>query len=220
MMRHNLKFTHNTFEYYELCICPKIEIDQIKAKLADFKLAKHNGSGLIVVSFTEDCDMLYVSSILDHICKIATDFRLKIHSIKKSESMKTDSISGVQVIDIPSTKKSKPIINETLLIDEPVRSGVRLYNDGDIIITSFVSNGAEVIASGNIHVYGELRGRALAGSGGNKAAKIFAVKFNPELISVGGVYRVIDSKLPDSLLDKFVVVSLDERERLNIATVT
>jgi septum site-determining protein MinC len=103
-----------------------------------------------------------------------------------------------------------------LLIEEPVRSGIKVENDGDVIITTLVSHNAEIIASGNIHVYGDCRGRVLAGNGGNKKAKIFIARFNAELISIAGIYRVIEDKLPDNLHNKAVQIFLDEKERLNV----
>ncbi|MEN8180608.1 MAG: septum site-determining protein MinC [Pseudomonadota bacterium] len=77
------------------------------------------------------------------------------------------------------------------LIDRPVRSGQRVYAAGrDLIILASVSSGAEVIADGNIHIYGALRGRALAGVKGNRDARIFCQKLHAELVAVAGQYRV------------------------------
>ena len=128
-----------------------------------------------------------------------------------------DSISGVQVIDIPESEKpSEHIFNKVLFYSDPLRSGMKLENDGDIIVTSFVSDNAEVIASGNIHIYGEAKGRLVAGSGGDKTARIFVGKFNAELISIGGLYRTMDEKLPDNIFHKSVMISLDNKNRLII----
>jgi septum site-determining protein MinC len=70
-----------------------------------------------------------------------------------------------------------PVVNQitkTRLIDQPVRSGQRIYAPHcDLIVTNHVSAGAELIADGNIHVYGMMRGRALAGAGGDRDAQIF-----------------------------------------------
>ncbi|MDP3876321.1 MAG: septum site-determining protein MinC [Methylobacter sp.] len=78
----------------------------------------------------------------------------------------------------------------TTLITLPVRSGQRIYAEGDLVILAQVSAGAEILAEGNIHVYGSLRGRALAGVLGNTAARIFCSDLQAELISIAGNYKV------------------------------
>lgn len=88
----------------------------------------------------------------------------------------------------------------TLIIDKPLRSGQRIYaRGGDLIVMSIVSAGAEIIADGNIHVYAPLRGRALAGAQGDSDARIFATCFEPELVSIAGVYRTFEQGFPDKL---------------------
>lgn len=80
-----------------------------------------------------------------------------------------------------------------LLHDKPVRSGQQVYARGrDLILTALVGNGAEVIADGSIHVYGALRGRALAGAQGDEAARIYCQEFHAELVSIAGQYRVFE----------------------------
>ncbi len=79
----------------------------------------------------------------------------------------------------------------TMIVDQPVRAGQRVWaQGGDLIVTGTVNAGAEVIADGNIHVYGALRGRAIAGGGDKADARIFAQNFDPELISIAGYYAV------------------------------
>lgn len=81
----------------------------------------------------------------------------------------------------------------SLLITQPVRSGQQIYaRDADLIITSSVSAGAEILADGHIHIYGTLRGRALAGVNGDKSARIFCHNLEAELVSVAGQYCVSD----------------------------
>jgi septum site-determining protein MinC len=78
-----------------------------------------------------------------------------------------------------------------------VRSGQQIYTpDGDVIILGAVSAGAEVIADGNIHVYGVLRGRALAGVKGDIETRIFCQSLEAELISIAGRYRVSEQISP------------------------
>lgn len=84
-------------------------------------------------------------------------------------------------------------VTKTRLIDLPVRSGQRVYAPNcDLIVTSHVSAGAELIADGNIHVYGMMRGRALAGAGGDKDAQIFCTHLTAELVSIAGEYWLSD----------------------------
>lgn len=80
-------------------------------------------------------------------------------------------------------------VQETKIVNQPIRSGQRLYAPGDLIILSPVSAGAEIIAEGNIHVYNTLRGRALAGVQGNNNARIFCSDLQAELISIAGDYK-------------------------------
>lgn len=78
-----------------------------------------------------------------------------------------------------------------VVVTEPVRSGTQLYAEkSDLIITASVSPGAELLADGNIHVYGALRGRALAGVSGDRTARVFCHSLEAEVVSVAGVYRV------------------------------
>lgn len=80
------------------------------------------------------------------------------------------------------------------LITTPVRSGQQVVcKGGDLVITSPVSHGAELLADGNIHVYGALRGRALAGISGDRQARIFCHSLDAELVSIAGFYRLSDA---------------------------
>lgn len=92
------------------------------------------------------------------------------------------------------TANQQPVINKpqnTKIITSPVRSGQQIYApDGDLIIINQVSPGAELIADGSIHVYGPLRGRALAGINGNREARIFCQSLEAEIISIAGDYKV------------------------------
>jgi septum site-determining protein MinC len=85
---------------------------------------------------------------------------------------------------------------KTRLVTQPVRSGTQIYARGaDLVVTAAVSPGAEIIADGNIHVYGALRGRALAGAGGDVDARIFCSRLEAELISIAGRY-LVSEQLP------------------------
>ena len=91
----------------------------------------------------------------------------------------------------------------------PVRSGQQLYaKNRDLTVCAMVGAGAEVIADGSIHIYGALRGRALAGANGNTAARIFCREFNAELVAVAGTYKVLE-EIPRELLGKPVQIWLE-----------
>lgn len=82
---------------------------------------------------------------------------------------------------------------DTRIITEPVRSGQQIYaEDADLVVLSQVSPGAEVIADGCVHVYGSLRGRAIAGARGDASARIFVRRFEAELVAVAGIYAVAE----------------------------
>ncbi len=94
----------------------------------------------------------------------------------------------------------------------PVRSGQQLYAENrDLTVLSQVGAGAEVIADGSIHIYGPLRGRALAGAQGNAKARIFCRAFHAELVAVAGHYKVLED-IPKELHGKAVQVWLDNEE--------
>ncbi|MEX6508195.1 septum site-determining protein MinC [Jiella sp. M17.18] len=87
----------------------------------------------------------------------------------------------------------------SIVIDAPVRSGQSvIFPEGDVTVLGSVASGAEIVAGGSIHIYGTLRGRALAGSVGNAKARIFCSKLEAELLAIDGLY-----KMPDDMDPKF-----------------
>ena len=147
-----------------------------------------------------------------------------------------------QALDLPvltpqrATSKVVPIVQATSeppppkpeVIPEPnfsaqlhpqlVRSGQRVYaRNRDLIITGGVGAGAEVMADGCVHVYGSLRGRALAGAHGDTTARMFCQEFHAELVSIGGVFRVFET-IPAELAGKPVQAWLDG-EHLHFARI-
>ena len=82
----------------------------------------------------------------------------------------------------------------TLIHNQPVRSGQRIYaRNRDLIVNVGVAAGAEVMADGCLHIYGPLRGRAMAGARGDPAARVFCQEFDAELVSIAGVFRVFET---------------------------
>lgn len=99
-----------------------------------------------------------------------------------------DSTAPPQENDTPV---EQPVSGPTKVVSAPVRSGQQIYApNGDLIILTSVSAGAEVLADGNIHIYGPLRGRALAGIKGNEQARIFCGSQEAELVSIAGHFLV------------------------------
>jgi len=101
---------------------------------------------------------------------------------------------------------------QNMLVTRPVRSGQRLFAaHGDLIVMAHVSSGAELLAVGNIHIYGQLRGRALAGVKGDESARIFCQNLNAELVSIAGHYKVNDD-FADDVRAKSSQVYLDNKK--------
>jgi septum site-determining protein MinC len=101
---------------------------------------------------------------------------------------------------IPEDNLLKPETAETIktkLLTSPVRSGQQVVSlGGDLVVVSSVGHGSELLAEGNIHVYGALRGRALAGIDGNRQARIFCQVLDAELVSIAGYYKLRDEIEP------------------------
>ncbi|MEG3192974.1 septum site-determining protein MinC [Lysobacter sp. D1-1-M9] len=97
-----------------------------------------------------------------------------------------------------------------LIQSAPVRSGQQVYADNrDLTVLTTVGAGAEVIADGSVHIYGPLRGRALAGAQGNEKARIFCREFHAELVAIAGHYKVLED-IPKELRGKAVQVWLED----------
>lgn len=121
----------------------------------------------------------------------ATALGIPINTVQNSEG-KAESKPAVKNTLQPTPSENEESDSTTILITKPVRSGQRIYSFGDLIVLSQVGAGAEILAEGNIHVYGSLRGRALAGVQGNTEARIFCFDLQAELISIAGNYKISD----------------------------
>jgi septum site-determining protein MinC len=125
-------------------------------------------------------------------------------------------------LDVPETPVAKvppkvatpptPPRPTTLLLEHPVRSGQSIFfPDGDVTVLGSVGSGAELVAGGSIHVYGALRGRAMAGSNGNTRARIFCSRIEAELLAIDGYYMTAES-MDKSLRDRAVQAWLEGNE--------
>jgi septum site-determining protein MinC len=119
----------------------------------------------------------------------------------------------LDVAETPATKAppqpATPPKPTTLLLDQPVRSGQSIFfPDGDVTVLGSVGSGAELVAGGSIHVYGALRGRAMAGSNGNTRARIFCSRIEAELLAIDGYYMTAET-MDKSLRERAVQAWLE-----------
>lgn len=137
---------------------------------------------------------------------------VEVHEVIKEVVREVEVIKEVEVVrEVPAAAGAP-----TMVIDKPLRSGQRVYARGaDLVVLATVSFGAEVIADGHIHVYAPLRGRAIAGARGNTEARIFSTCLEPQLVSIAGIYRTIETPLAPSVWAKPAQVRLDG-ERIQV----
>ncbi|MFD2180077.1 septum site-determining protein MinC [Veronia pacifica] len=108
-----------------------------------------------------------------------------------------------------SSRVNDPVLTPTKVVTTPIRSGQQIYaKNADLVVLNHVSAGAEVIADGSIHIYGVLRGRAIAGATGQREAKIFCQDLQSELLSIAGTYSLSDT-IPSELIQNAARVYLD-----------
>jgi len=120
------------------------------------------------------------------------------------------AIASAETGDARSTPAEGNPVAATLIVDQVVRSGQRIYaQGGDLVLLGGVSSGAEVMADGNIHAYGPVRGRMLAGVRDNSAARIFCRQFGAELVAIAGRYRVSED-LPQNFIGHAVQIRLEQ----------
>ena len=105
-------------------------------------------------------------------------------------------LTGGRHCAIQQVQPEKPEVKPpptSLLLDSPVRSGQSIvFPDGDVTVLGSVGSGAEIVAGGSIHIYGTLRGRAMAGVNGNSSARIYCQKIEAELLAIDGFYQTAE----------------------------
>lgn len=107
----------------------------------------------------------------------------------KADAKEAGEAQAAQTVAAPAAPAPMP----SLIIEEPVRSGQSIvFVEGDVTVLGSVASGAEIVAGGSIHVYGALRGRALAGAAGNGQARIFCRKLEAELVAIDGLYKTAE----------------------------
>ena len=136
----------------------------------------------------------------------ASDARIR-RSVLVEEPSTAAATPRESELAVPPPLMAAPL--GAMVIDKPLRSGQQVYAKGrDLIVLAMVNAGAEVIADGHIHVYGALRGKAIAGARGNTQAQIFAQVMEPELISIAGVYRTSENALSQDVWGQVAQVCL------------
>ena len=149
----------------------------------------------------------------------AKEFDLAIFPEEKAQNKKTSEKEVAKPLAPEEpTPVASPTPTTTRFITQPVRSGQQIYaQGGDLIVLASVSHGAELLADGHIHVYGSLRGRALAGVQGFQDAMIFCRSLEAELISIAGQYRLSED-LKESCWKQSACIQLIQ-DRLHIRPV-
>ena len=145
---------------------------------------------------------------------VLTQFRAQqsygaaVSAVKAASQQPTPAPAPVPA-PAPAPATEEIVAIPALMHHRPVRSGQRIYaRHRDLVVTSAVGAGAEVMADGCVHVYGTLRGRAMAGVRGEVSARVFCHDFHAELVSVAGVFRVFET-IPPDLAGKPVQAWLD-----------
>ncbi|TCV70413.1 septum site-determining protein MinC [Neorhizobium sp. R1-B] len=125
-------------------------------------------------------------------------------ALKGGRPVSDEAVAKEPVIELqnnPADSKSAVVESrqplQSIIIREPVRSGQSvIFPEGDVTVIGSVASGAEVIAGGSVHIYGTLRGRAMAGSVGNASARIFCRKMEAELLAIDGIYKMAEDMAP------------------------
>ncbi|EGR1513788.1 septum site-determining protein MinC [Vibrio vulnificus] len=137
---------------------------------------------------------------------------------KRTQNLASDA--GFAIMSASKSPTQAPVkMAPTKIVRTPIRSGQQIYaKDGDLVILSHVSAGAEVIADGSIHIHGTLRGRAIAGASGQKEARIICHDLQAELISIAGNYWLSDQIERQFWQQKVMLSLVDESLHLEALT--
>ncbi|HET6913330.1 MAG TPA: septum site-determining protein MinC [Rhodanobacteraceae bacterium] len=159
---------------------------------------------------TSDTDALARRLGLPLIAKFRAQYERESEPVQRTEATSPSRpSSAAQPAPAPEPVSASPAHVGAQHHSQPVRTGQQVYARGrDLVIVAPVANGAEVLADGNVHVYGPLRGRAFAGALGDESARIYCSEFRAELVSIAGHYRVFE-EIPAQYEGKAVQIFLD-----------
>ena len=213
MIKKNVIVTNNNFHYCTIHLNMTYKINEIKDCLHNIKhhTVKYKP---LYLSFDPEYNAEMIGDVVLNLLEIANEYEIEICGIIKNENIIFNEIYGLPIVNLCYENIENK--SNTLIIDYPIRGGIKIENDGDIVVTSFVSSSAEVISSGNIYIYGVANGKLIAGSNGNKKSRIFVSKFNAEFISIGGFYKVFDNNLSASVHNKPLMLYLDDKNKFII----
>ena len=123
------------------------------------------------------------------------------HPVRTKEVVR--EVEVIREVPVEVVREVPAPAANAMIVDKPLRSGQQVYAKGcDLVVMAVVSYGAEVIADGNVHIYAPLRGRAVAGARGNTQARIFSTCMEPQLLSIAGNYRALETDLPKDIAGK------------------
>jgi septum site-determining protein MinC len=156
-------------------------------------------------------------SAISHLVKSLEKRSIRVLGIEGCEAARLTAsmpplLTGGRHAPVQQVEPEKPEVRPpaaSLLLDTPVRSGQSVvFPDGDVTVVGSVASGAEIVAGGSIHVYGTLRGRAMAGVNGNSSARIYCHKMEAELLAIDGYYQTAE-EIPDALRNRPVQALLE-----------
>jgi septum site-determining protein MinC len=137
------------------------------------------------------CQCLRANQVIPVAIQGATPWLISLAQCQGLAVLTGSSTQDKPAVELQRSSQTQTQVNQTKMHDSPVRSGQQVVARGsDLVVIASVSPGAELLADGNIYVYGALKGRALAGINGNRAARIFCQSLGAELIAISGVYRL------------------------------
>ena len=173
-----LEIRHTDFEALKQDILNNLNRSSNKTKSTPIIIDLDNS-----ISITQDT--------LNMVIDILIRLQLIILGVKNTQSS-PELVCSLPIIKTGHTTH-KPQYTENTIHYGNIRSGQQIYaKEKSLVVMGAVSNGAEVAADGDIHIYGSLRGKAIAGASGNTGAKIFTLSCTPEIISIAGIYKVFD----------------------------
>jgi septum site-determining protein MinC len=184
------------------------EVDATLARSPNFFLGKPVVLDLSAVDLSQ--------SAITHLIKSIEQRNIRVLGVEGVDATHLDAslpplLTGGRACSIqqaPEKRETKPQMT-SLLLDSPVRSGQSIiFVDGDVTVLGSVSSGAEIVAGGSIHVYGTLRGRAMAGVNGNPNARIYCQRIEAELLAIDGYYQTAE-ELDASLRSRPAQARLD-----------
>ncbi len=177
------------------------EIDEVRAVIDAVRRAGMVSIGLAGGS----ADIETLSTALN--LPVLSAFRAANNPFPAVNPVATAPVQPAPPVAVMAATAEAPLA--AMIHSQTVRSGQRIYaRDRDLVITAGVGAGAEVMADGCVHIYGSLRGRAMAGVHGQLSARVFCQEFNAELVSIAGIFRVFET-IPRELVGKPVQAWLD-----------